>query len=117
VNEARIAAFLQANFPDVLAEIGRVLVGDGVRVLTTPNLAAWTNREMVLRGHSPHQSPLRAIDGTHAHVDQVTVAISPLRRGLRAVPAPARRAWPALCDTCMVQAVRAGRGGGGPCPS
>ena len=127
--------------PDVLAEIGRVLMDDGVLVLTTPNLTSWTNRELVLRGHSPHQSPLRAIDGTYAHlrlytmaeltelceavgfrvtrrafVDQVAAGISPLRRGLRAVLAPARGAWPVLRDTCMVQAVRAGRGGGGPCP-
>src|SRR2546429_5223207 len=51
-----------------------------------------------------------------AFVDQVAAGISPLRRGLRAVLAPARGAWPALRDTCMVQAVRAGLGGGGPCP-
>ena len=136
---AEVVEHLPPNaVPDVLAEIGRVLVEGGVFVLTTPNLASWTNRELVLRGHSPQQSPLRAIGGTYAHlrlytmaelvelceaagfrvtrrafVDQAAVGISPLRRGLRAVLAPARRAWPALRDTCVIQAVRTGRAGGG----
>jgi SAM-dependent methyltransferase len=120
--------------PDVLRDIARVLAPGGRLVLTTPNLASWTNRELVARGHSPQQSPARTIDGTFGHLrlytmaelvlllegaglrvrrrdffDQVAVAISPVRRVLSAATAPARRWWPALRDTCAVVAERRAR--------
>ncbi len=117
--------------PDVLRDIARVLAPGGRLVLTTPNLASWTNRELVARGHSPQQSPARTIDGTFGHLrlytmaelvallegaglrvrgrhffDQVAVAVSPARRLLAAATAPARRLRPALRDTCAVVAER-----------
>jgi len=119
--------------PGVLVDIARVLAPGGRLVLTTPNLASWTNRELLMRGHSPQQSPARAIDGTFGHLrlytmaelvsllegaglhvrrqeffDQVPVGISPLRRALGVGLGPARWRWPALRDTCAVVAVRAG---------
>lgn len=129
---AEVVEHLPPNaVPAALAEIGRILVPSGVLVLTTPNLAAWTNREFLLRGHSPQQSPSRIIDGTYGHlrlytmaelvtlleesgfkvvqrtfIDQVAVGISPIRRLLRATLWPARVFWPSLRDTCMVRAVR-----------
>lgn len=120
--------------PDVLHDIARVLAPGGRLVLTTPNLASWTNRELVARGHSPQQSPARTIDGTFGHLrlytmaelvtllegaglhvrrrdffDQVAVAISPVRRLLAAATSPVRRWWPALRDTCAVVAERRAR--------
>lgn len=117
--------------PAALAEISRILEPRGVLVLTTPNLAAWSNRELLLRGHSPQQSPARIIDGTYGHlrlytmaelvalleesgfevvrrtfIDQVAVGISLIRRVLRALLWPARVLCPSLRDTCMVRAVR-----------
>ena len=117
--------------PAALAEISRILAPRGVLVLTTPNLAAWSNRELLLRGHSPQQSPSRIIDGTYGHlrlytmaelvalleesgfkvvrrtfIDQVAVGISLIRRVLRALLWPARILCPSLRDTCMVRAVR-----------
>ena len=117
--------------PSALAEISRILAPRGVLVLTTPNLAAWSNRELLLRGHSPQQSPSRIIDGTYGHlrlytmaelvalleesgfkvvrrtfIDQVAVGISLIRRVLRALLWPARVLCPSLRDTCMVRAVR-----------
>ncbi len=117
--------------PAALAEISRILAPRGVLVLTTPNLAAWTNRELLLRGHSPQQSPLRVIDGIYGHlrlytmaelvalleasgfkvvrhtfIDQVAVGISLIRRVLRALLWPAMVLRPSLRDTCMVRAVR-----------
>lgn len=117
--------------PAALAEISRILAPRGVLVLTTPNLAAWSNRELLMRGHSPQQSPSRIIDGTYGHlrlytmaelvalleesgfkvvrhtfIDQVAVGISLIRRVLRALLWPARILCPSLRDTCMVRAVR-----------
>ncbi len=117
--------------PDVLRDIARVLTPGGRLVLTTPNLASWMNRELMVRGHSPQQSPARTIDGTFGHLrlytmaelvallegaglrirrreffDQVPVGISPVRRALAAIMAPARRLRPALRDTCAVAAER-----------
>lgn len=117
--------------PGVLAELARVLEAGGVLLLTTPNLAAWGNRELLLRGESPQQSPARAIDGTFGHLrlytmaeltellsaagfvvrrrtfmDQVPVGASRARRALRALVEPVLTAWPALRDTCLVRADR-----------
>jgi SAM-dependent methyltransferase len=117
--------------PAVLTEIARILVPGGTLVLTTPNLAAWTNRELLLRGHSPQQSPARCIDGTYPHlrlytraeledllvgtgfrvergsfIDQKAVGISFPRRVLRTALAPARTVWPALRDTILLLARR-----------
>jgi len=117
--------------PAALAEIGRILAPRGVLVLTTPNLAAWSNRELLLWGHSPQQSPSRVIDGTYGHLrlytmaelvalleeagftvarrtfsDQVAVGLSLIRRVLRALLWPARVLCPSLRDTCMIRAVR-----------
>lgn len=119
--------------PAVLVEIHRVLEPGGTLVLTTPNLASWGHRELLLRGHSPMQSPLRAIDGTSAHLrlytmaelvtllraagfvidrravfDQVAVGVSLARRALRLAMAPARRLRPALRDTCAVRGLAVG---------
>jgi SAM-dependent methyltransferase len=117
--------------PAVLRDIARVLAPGGRLLLTTPNLASWMNRELMARGHSPQQSPARTIDGTFGHLrlytmmelvallegaglrvcrrdffDQVPVGLSPVRRVLAAVMAPARRLRPALRDTCAVMAER-----------
>jgi len=133
---AEVVEHLPPNaVPGVLHDIARVLAPGGRLVITTPNLASWTNRELVMRGHSPQQSPARAIDGTFGHLrlytmaelvrllegaglhvrrqeffDQVPVGISPLRRALGVGLGPARWRWPALRDTCAVVAERAGAG-------
>ena len=132
---AEVVEHLPPNaVPRVLAELARVLRVGGALVLTTPNLAAWTNRELVMRGHSPQQPPVD-IDGTHPHLrlytmaelvdlltaagfevpvrafhDRVPVGVSPVRRALSAALAPARRFWPALRDTCAVRAERRAAG-------
>lgn len=117
--------------PGVLTEIARILVPGGTLILTTPNLAACTNRELLLRGHSPQQTPARCIDGTYPHlrlytraeledllvgtgfhvergtfIDQEAVGISFPRRVLRTALAPARTVWPALRDTIVLLARR-----------
>jgi SAM-dependent methyltransferase len=133
---AEVVEHLPPNaVPAILHDIARVLAPGGRLVLTTPNLASWTNRELVMRGHSPQQTPARQIDGTFGHLrlytmaelvsllqgaglhvrrqeffDQVPVAISPLRRALGVGLRPARWRWPALRDTCAVVAERAGPG-------
>lgn len=130
---AEVVEHLPPNaVPDVLRDIARVLAPGGRLVLTTPNLASWSNRELVARGHSPQQSPARTIDGTFGHLrlytmaelvtlleggglrvrrrhffDQVAVGASPVRRALAAAVAPARRLWPTLRDTCALVAERA----------
>ena len=131
---AEVVEHLPPNaVPEVLHDIARVLAPGGRVILTTPNLASWTNRELVVRGHSPQQSPARTIDGTFGHLrlytmaelvgllegaglhvrcreffDQVPVGISPLRRALAVGLAPARWRWPTLRDTCAVVAERPG---------
>lgn len=131
---AEVVEHLPPNaVPDVLRDIARVLTPGGRLVLTTPNLASWANRELVLRGHSPQQSPARTIDGTFGHLrlytmaelvallegaglrvrrqeffDQVAVGVSPMRRAVAAALAPARWLRPTLRDTCAVVAERAG---------
>ena len=131
---AEVVEHLPPNaVPDVLRDIARVLAPGGRLIVTTPNLASWTNRELVVRGHSPQQSPARTIDGTFGHLrlytmaelvsllqgaglhvrrqaffDQVPVGISALRRVLAAGFAPARWRWPTLRDACAVVAERAG---------
>jgi len=119
--------------PGVLAEAARVLKPGGWMVATTPNLAAWENREMLWRGHSPQQTAALVIDGTYGHLrlytmeelvvlfqsagflvdrrvyaDQIPVGISAIRRLLRLLLWPVRRIRPALRDTCLVRAVRNG---------
>lgn len=131
---AEVVEHLPPNaVPEVLQDIARVLTPGGRLILTTPNLASWTNRELMVRGHSPQQSPARIIDGTFGHLrlytmaelvsllagtglqvrrqeffDQAPVGTSALRRILTAGFAPARRRWPTLRDTCAVVAERAG---------
>jgi len=131
---AEVIEHLPPNvIPTALGEIRRVLADGGALALTTPNLASWTNRELVLRGHSPMQSPARVIDGTYAHLrlytaaelqtllggagftverathfDQRPVGSSPTRRLLAALTAPARRLCPALRATCAIRAVACG---------
>jgi SAM-dependent methyltransferase len=124
--------------PRVLAALAQVLSPGGRLLLTTPNLAAWDNRELALRGHSPNQMPSMAIDGTHGHlrlytmaelhalvteagltvercayIDQVPVGRSWLRRLLRGAAWPARMLRPPLRDTCVLRAVRTGSFGRG----
>jgi SAM-dependent methyltransferase len=124
--------------PRLLAGLARVLSPGGHLLLTTPNLAAWDNRELVLRGHSPQQMPSVMIDGTHGHlrlytmaelralvaevgltverwgyIDQVPVGRSWLRRLLRGAAWPMRMLRPPLRDTCVLRAVRTGSAGRG----
>lgn len=55
--------------PGGLAEIRRVLVPGGALLVTTPNLASWYNRELLLREDSPgQQSPALVIDGSYGHL-------------------------------------------------
>lgn len=120
--------------PAALKEIKRSLSPDGVLLLTTPNLAAWTNRELLLRGDSPQQCPAQTIDGTYPHLrlytmaelvalldsagfrvvrqtfmDQVALGMTRVRHLLRTMLCPVRFCWPALRDTCLIRAVSLGR--------
>lgn len=118
--------------PACLAEAARILAPGGSLVLTTPNLASWTNRELLVRGDSPgQQSPGLVIDGAYGHlrlytmdelaslvlaagfhvvrrafIDQIPLGISPVRRLIRTLLAPVKAVWPSLRDTCMILAIR-----------
>lgn len=120
------------TLPAVMMEIARTLMPCGRLLLTTPNLASWINRELLLRGDSPgQQSPDLVIDGSYGHlrlytmdelvrlaeasglhvtvrafIDQMQLGNSSLRRLIRAMQAPVKVVWPALSDTCVLLASR-----------
>jgi len=120
------------TLPAVMTEIARTLVPGGWLLLTTPNLASWVNRELLLRGDSPgQQSPDLVIDGAYGHlrlytmdelvrlaegagfrifrrafIDQIQLGNSRMRRLIRAMSVPVKAAWPALRDTCVLLARR-----------
>ncbi len=115
--------------PAALKEIRRFLMPGGTLLVTTPNLAAWSNRELLLRGQSPQQSPAYVIDGTYGHLrlytmaelvelltaagfrvvrqafaDQVALGQTVLRTLLRTILRPVRCCAPSLRDTCLIRA-------------
>lgn len=120
------------TLPAVMMEIARTLIPGGWLLLTTPNLASWVNRELLLRGDSPgQQSPDLVIDGSYGHlrlytmdelvrlaegaglrifrrafIDQFQLGNSRIRRLIRAMLAPVKAVWPALGDTCVLLASR-----------
>jgi SAM-dependent methyltransferase len=117
--------------PALLAEVARTTASGGSLMLTTPNLASWTNRELLLRGDSPgQQSPALIIDGSYGHlrlytmeelvrlveaagfqvirrafIDQIQLGISQVRRLIRMMLTPAKVVLPSLRDTCVILAV------------
>ncbi len=130
---AEVIEHLSPNaLPALLTEIARVITPGGGLLVTTPNLASWVNRELLLRGDSPgQQSPDLVIDGAYGHlrlytmdelvrlaegaglrvfrrtfIDQTQLGNSRIRRLIRAMSVPAKAVWPALRDTCVLLARR-----------
>lgn len=130
---AEVIEHLPPNtLPALLSEVAQATAAGGALLLTTPNLAAWTNRELLVRGDSPgQQSPALIIDGAYGHlrlytmtelvelvekagflvtrrvfIDQIQLGISRSRRLIRMALCPVKSLWPALRDTCALLAVR-----------
>ncbi len=130
---AEVVEHLPPNaLPAFLREVARSMVTGGSLLITTPNLASWTNRELLLRGDSPgQQSPALIIDGAYGHlrlytmeelvqllqqagfsvvrrtfIDQIQLGLSRIRRLIRIALNPVKGLWPALRDTCVILAVR-----------
>jgi len=117
--------------PGTLAEMCRVLAPGGALLVTTPNLASWYNRELLLRGDSPGTTEPRIVmDGSYGHLrlytmaelvtllegagfqvirrgffDQLQPSLSALRRMIRVMLAPVKAFRPAIRDTCVIHAV------------
>ena len=130
---AEVVEHLPPNaLPAVLTEVARSMVAGGLLLITTPNLASWTNRELLLRGDSPgQQSPALIIDGAYGHlrlytmeelvqlvekagfhvirrtfIDQIQLGLSRSRSLIRLALRPVKSLWPALRDTSVILAVR-----------
>lgn len=135
VTLAEVVEHLPPNvLPRFLKDVARIVRPGGSLLVTTPNLAAWVNRELLLRGDSPgQQSPLLDIDGAFGHlrlytmqelvelleaagwrvsrtryIDQVQLGISLIRSVIRTFLRVVKSVVPALRDTCVIHAVRVG---------